>query len=83
MTDTTVKEGIPMTAKREREDAVLILVAALNAIADPANPGNASMCECDHDTEDCCANADFYCPQCIAGLALLKYGVAMKVGRVS
>ena len=50
------------------------LETALREIADPTHPGNASMCECEHDTDDCCALSDYYCPQCIAGRALSSTG---------
>lgn len=82
------REGCPVGIEQTRWAAVskpepvlqpiseraLILVAALNAIADPSNPDSTSMCECEHDDENCCVEADYYCPQCIASVALLKFG---------
>lgn len=50
-------------------DRLDTLEATLRAIAEPSNPGNHSVCECEHG-EDCCTLHDFYCPECIAGRAL-------------
>lgn len=53
-------------------------VGALEAIADPANPGSESVCDCDdHGTEDCCNSVGHYCPQCISATALAKAKAVM------
>jgi hypothetical protein len=53
-------------------EKLAIAMTALDLIADPRHPGHMMMCDCEHDTKDCCANHqdDTFCPQCIAGVAL-------------
>jgi hypothetical protein len=43
------------------------LLDALVAIED-----GDSDCGCSHDTPDCCAAVDAYCPRCIAAAAIAK-----------
>jgi len=63
-----------MNRKTKRES---ILIKALREIANPKTLGNSAIsaiCDCDHDTEDCCAKVGYYCPECIAGKALRDVG---------
>lgn len=54
------------------ESAEAKLRDAKEALRKLADGGGDHFCECDHDTPDCCANTDYYCPVCIAGAALAK-----------
>jgi hypothetical protein len=51
-----------------------IMLKALHEIANPSLGNSATFCDCEHDTEDCCARVGYHCPSCIAGKALLDLG---------
>ncbi len=50
----------------EAENSIVQMRQALTVIVEGGD------CDCDHDTEDCCAETDYYCPGCIAGKVLLS-----------
>lgn len=41
---------------------------ALRKIADQV--GAPNVCECEHDDGNCCARVEYYCPACIAAVAI-------------
>lgn len=46
------------------------LVEALTRISKPPSLSEEGYCGCKHDTEDCCATVNVWCPVCIAATAL-------------
>jgi hypothetical protein len=52
------------------QPAVSILMDALKSISDP--PKDACGCD-DHECAECCVNADYHCPVCIAGHAIANF----------
>jgi hypothetical protein len=68
------QKTIELIDRVAQKSAFKLMREALVKISDPENiPGSFSPCECDdHESPDCCCAVDYWCPQCIAGRALLK-----------